>query len=555
MRNLSVDCKQAMLAAHLLSKGFGIDLLFEEISFAINDGDRIGLIGPNGSGKSTLLQILAGKMTADSGSVTRSPSTLRIGYLSQGFEYDLDLPMNVLLGQAVGDPEILEVELMRIGKLLAESQGDEMLLDEYDQLVRRMAEFDESQISSIISSLGLADVPSSRPLSKLSGGQRTRLSLAMLLLDNPQILLLDEPTNHLDISMLEWLEEWLIDFKGAALIVSHDRTFLDHTTSQTFDLDPNSHTLRRYKGNYSDYLEQYLAEQEAASAAYKDQLDEVRRMKRDIAKTKQQAKWVETTTTPRQPGIRRIAKKVAVKAKSLEKKLSRYLESDDRVDKPKAGWQLKLEFQEAYHLGRKVIEFDEVSIGYSQNDPLLHINNLVVQSDERIAITGINGAGKSTLIKSIAGELALLEGNIQVGSSVKTGHMAQDQELLDFNSTPLITVQSVSNMNVTETRSFLHFFLFEGDDSLRTIGELSYGERARLELALLVASGSNLLLLDEPINHLDIPSRERFEQALANYPGTILAVVHDRTFIQRFATRIWIVGDGEVTVVFSQVSG
>ena len=544
-----------MLAAHLLSKGFGIDLLLEEISFAINDGDRIGLIGPNGSGKSTLLQILAGKMTADSGSVTRSPSTLRIGYLSQGFEYDLDLPMNVLLGQAVGDPEILEVELMRIGKLLAESPGDEMLLDEYDQLVRRMAEFDESRISSIINSLGLADVPSSRPLSKLSGGQRTRLSLAMLLLDNPQILLLDEPTNHLDISMLEWLEEWLINFKGPALIVSHDRTFLDHTTSQTFDLDPNSHTLRRYKGNYSDYLEQYLAEQEAASAAYKDQLDEVRRMKRDIAKTKEQAKWVETTTTPRQPGIRRIAKKVAAKAKSREKKLARYLDSDDRVDKPKAGWQLKLEFQEAYHLGRKVIEFDEVSIGYSQNDPLLYISNLVVQSGERIAITGKNGAGKSTLIKSIAGELALLEGNIQVGSSVKTGHMAQDQELLDFNSTPLITVQSVSNMNVTETRSFLHFFLFEGDDSLRSIGKLSYGERARLELALLVASGSNLLLLDEPINHLDIPSRERFEQALANYPGTILAVVHDRYFIQRFATRIWIVGDGEVTVVFSQVSG
>ena len=544
-----------MLAAHLLSKGFGIDLLFEDISFAINDGDRIGLIGPNGSGKSTLLQILAGKMTSDSGSVTRSPSTLRIGYLSQGFEYDLDLPMNVLLGQAVGDPEILEVELMRIGKLLAESQGDEMLLDEYDQLVRRMAEFDESRISSIINSLGLADVPSSRPLSKLSGGQRTRLSLAMLLLDNPQILLLDEPTNHLDISMLEWLEEWLIDFKGAALIVSHDRTFLDHTTSQTFDLDPNSHTLRRYKGNYSDYLEQYLAEQEAASAAYKDQLDEVRRMKRDIAKTKEQAKWVETTTTPGQPGIRRIAKKVAAKAKSREKKLARYLDSDDRVDKPKAGWQLKLEFQEAYHLGRKVIEFDEVSIGYSQNDPLLHINYLVVQSGERIAITGKNGAGKSTLIKSIAGELALLAGYIQVGSSVKTGHMAQDQELLDFSSTPLLAVQSVANMNVTETRSFLHFFLFEGDDSLRSIGKLSYGERARLELALLVASGSNLLLLDEPINHLDIPSRERFEQALANYPGTILAVVHDRYFIQRFATRIWIVGEGEVTVVFSQVSG
>jgi ATP-binding cassette subfamily F protein 3 len=549
-----------MLAAHRLSKSFGIQPLLEAISFSINAGDRIGLIGPNGSGKSTLLKILAGKIIPDNGSITRAPRTLRIGYLAQGFGYDLNLSIEELIGQASGDPEILEGELSRIGILLAESPEDDELQGAYDRVVTRMTLYDVVRmesivhslgLESIVHSLGLSDIPKKRPLSKLSGGQKTRLSLALVLLDDPQFLLLDEPTNHLDIGMLEWLEEWLANFNGAALIVSHDRTFLNHTVRQIFDLDPTSHKIRTYKGNYSDYLQQYIANKEAASSSFKDQLDEIRRMKRDIAITKQQAKRVEMTTTPRQPGVRRIAKKVASKAKAREKKLDRYLSSDERIEKPKTGWQLKLEFQEAHHLGRNVIEFEDVSIGYNKANPLLYIDNLLVQAGERIAITGKNGAGKTTLFKTIIGELNSLSGKIHIGASVNLGYMAQEQELLDKSSTALKCVQLVSNMNLTETRSFLHFFLFEGDDSLRAIGELSFGERSRLELAILVASGSNVLLLDEPINHLDIPSRERFEQALSNYPGTILAIVHDRYFIQRFATNIWLVDDGQVVTSFT----
>ncbi len=540
-----------MLSANKLSKSFGIQPLLEAISFSVNSGDRIGLIGPNGSGKSTLLKILAGRLIPDSGSVTRTPKTLRIGYLAQGFEYDLNLSIEELIGQASGDPEILEGELSKIGVALADFPEDDGLQEAYDRLVTRMTLFDVVRMESIVRSLGLTDIPKKRPLSKLSSGQKTRLSLALVLLDDPQILLLDEPTNHLDIGILEWLEEWLADFYGAALIVSHDRTFLNHTVRQIFDLDPASHSIRIYNGNYSDYLQQYIANKEAASSAYKNQLDEIRRMKRDIAVTKQQAKRVEMKTTPRQPGVRRIAKKVAAKAKSREKKLNRYLKSDERIEKPKAGWQLKLQFQEAHHLGRKVIEFEDVSIGYSKANPLLYIDNLLVQAGERIAITGRNGAGKTTLLKSIIGELNSLSGKIHIGSSVNLGYMAQEQELLDKTSNAFKCVQLASNMNTTEARSFLHFFLFEGDDSLRAVSELSFGERSRLELAVLVASGSNVLLLDEPINHLDIPSRERFEQALANYPGTIMAVVHDRYFIQRFATKIWLVDDGQVATSFT----
>lgn len=537
-----------MLTAHNLFKSFGIDPLIENISFSVNEGDRIGLIGPNGSGKSTLLKILSGRMRPESGTVSRTPKSLRLGYLTQGFEYDIDRSINELIGRSAGDPEILEAELSKLGGLLAVSPADIQLQDAYDQVVTRMTQYDVARIKSIMRSLGLVDIPSERPISKLSGGQRTRLSLALVLLIEPEILLLDEPTNHLDISMLEWLEEWLRNFEGAALIVSHDRTFLDHTTSKIFDLDPVTNKIREYKGNYTNYLEQYRADREAAYSTYWDQQDEIRRMKQDITKTKQQAKWVEMTTTPRQPGVRRIAKKVASKAKAREKKLARYLDSDERIEKPKTGWQLKLDLDEAKNLGRKVIDFDDVAIGYSDSNPLLHIDNLLVQAGERIAVTGNNGAGKTTLFRSIAGDLKPLNGTIHLGATVNLGYMTQEQELLDPASTPLKSVRSVSKFNTTEARSFLHFFLFEGEAALRSIGDLSFGERARLELALLVASDSNLLLLDEPINHLDIPSRERFEQALSSFQGTILAVVHDRYFIQRFATKIWFVDHGKVTV-------
>jgi len=349
--------------------------------------------------------------------------------------------------------------------------------------------------------------------------------------------------------MLEWLEHWLNDFRGAALIVSHDRTFLDRTVTRILDLDPATHTVRDYTGNYSDYVEQKLAERERQWSQWRDQEYEIRRMKQDIARTKDQAKRVELSTTPGQPGVRRYAKKVAAKAKSREKKLERYIESDERLDKPRLGWQIKLEFGDTLTSGQDVLTLEDVSVGYGDN-VLLHHLNLQLRQGSRVALIGPNGAGKTTLVRAITGDLPPLAGRVRLGAKVRVGYMAQEQESLDPALDACTTIRNLASMSDTDVRAFLHYFLFSGDDVFVPVGSLSFGERARLALATLVARGCNFLLLDEPINHLDIPSRARFEQALSAFEGTVLVVVHDRYFIERFAAQVWEVENGTVRVSF-----
>jgi ATP-binding cassette subfamily F protein 3 len=339
------------------------------------------------------------------------------------------------------------------------------------------------------------------------------------------------------------MESWLQGFGGGVLIVSHDRAFLDHTVQRILDLDPVEHTVTAYVGNYSDYIEAWEKRREKQWAAWRDQAYEIRRMKQDIAHTKNQARSVELTTTPRQPGVRRLAKKVAKKAKSREKKLERYIESDERVEKPRQDWQIKLAFADMPQSGQDVLTLDEVEMGFDGR-PLFSGASQVLQQGERVALIGPNGAGKTTLLRLITGELAPTAGQIRLGSNVRIGYYAQEQENLDEDLDAYRTIRAVSTMNETEARSFLHYFVFTGDAVFVPIGDLSFGERARLALATLVARGCNLLLLDEPINHLDIPSRERFEQAMQAYEGTVLAVVHDRFFIRRFATALWVVEGG-----------
>jgi ATP-binding cassette subfamily F protein 3 len=543
-----------MLTAHHLSKSYNLTTILADVSFSIQPGERIGLIGPNGSGKTTLLRILVGEEQPDSGYVALSPSSLRVGYLPQGLELDPQLSLEEVLRAALGDPHALHAEVERLAAALAQESQNAGLQAAYDRALQQLVATGEGasgEIPAVLAALGLDVVDPAQPVGQLSGGQKTRLALALVLIGRPQVLLMDEPTNHLDIAMLEWLEDWLAGYPGAALIVSHDRTFLDRTVARILDLNPETHTIRKYTGNYTAYLEQYLAERERLQSAYRDQVAEIQRMRQDIVRTKQQAAWVEQTTTSRSPGVRRYAKKVARKALSREKKLDRYLAADERVEKPLAGWQMNLQASldaagNPQHLGQDVLSLSNLDVGYAGYPPLLEALNLHIQARRRIAFTGPNGAGKTTLLRTIAGQIPPLSGRFHLGASVHLGYMAQEQELLDPALNAVDTIHHQAVMSETEARSFLHYFLFTGDQALLPSGQLSYGERARLMLAVLVVQGCNLLLLDEPINHLDIPSRSRFEQALVGFDGAILAVVHDRYFIKRFATDIWMVSGNSV---------
>jgi ATP-binding cassette, subfamily F, member 3 len=538
-----------MLTVHHLAKAFDLDPLFENVTFSINSGDRVGLIGPNGCGKTTLLRLMTGAETADAGHVACDPG-VRVGYLAQGFELDPHTTLGDLTGRAAGSIASLEEELAGLAQALVRQPDNASLQLRYDTLLQRISRADVGRAAAILDGLGLAALAPDIPVVRLSGGQKTRLLLALVLLDEPDLLLLDEPTNHLDIEMLEWLEAWLAQFEGGALIVSHDRTFLDRTVTRILDMDPRRRAVREYAGSYTDYLAQKTAEREKQWAAYKDQQQEIRRVKEDIARVRAQAAYTERQASSVRIGggmmalkgykdyQRTIAKKVAKKAKARAKKLERYLDDAERVEKPERTWQLKLDFDDADHLGKWVLEANGLNVGYGGYAPLLRDLRLEVQAGERIVLTGPNGAGKTTLLRTIAGTLPPLAGELRLGGSVRLGYMTQEQTSLDPARTPLTTIQPAFSSE-TDARTFLSYFLFVDDEPLKPNALLSYGQRARLMLALLIAEGCNFLLLDEPINHLDIPSRTQFEQALAHFKGTVLAVVHDRYFIDRFATEVW----------------
>jgi ATP-binding cassette subfamily F protein 3 len=539
--------RATMLIVSGVSKRYGHHKILEDVHFTVNVGERVGLIGPNGCGKTTLLRIIAGEEQPDAGSITFLIKDVRLGYLEQSLEIPLERSIGDIIHPQSTQLTQTEEEIARISQRLSEADPENVqkLEEKYDRLLQDLVDLSKKdhlrETSSILESLGLHELQLSMPISELSGGQKTRLGLAIVLMHNPDLLLLDEPTNHLDIQMLERLEEWLPKFNGAVLLVSHDRTFLDRTVNRILDLDPETHGIKAYAGNYSDYLAQYQMETEKQRAAYRDQVYEIRRVKQDIARLKQQARKVEHGTTD--SSQRRYAKKVARKASAREKKLARYVESEDRVEKPKESWRMKLEFNQPSKHGRNVLIVKDLAIGYPDHKRLLSNLNFEIAYGARIAMTGPNGAGKTTLLRTIAGHLEPCAGDVWLSSSAHIGYLSQGQEFLDPDQNALDSIREVVAINETEARSFLHYFLFTEDDPLRPIGELSYGERARLQLALLVAQGCDFLFLDEPINHLDIPSRTSFERALATLIGTVLVVVHDRYFIERFATEVWTVNE------------
>ena len=537
-----------MLQVVNVSRSYGSEVILEAVSFVVNPGERAGLVGPNGSGKSTLLRIVAGVEQADTGHVVLG-SDASTAWLPQGFEVNPAQTLGEAVRRGLAEHTGAHEALLRIEESMARASGLELnaLIEEYGRAFDEFASLGgyevEQRTSAVLQGLGLGAVSDDTPLSILSGGQRTRAGLASIIVSNPDVLLLDEPTNHLDIEALEWLEEYLSGYAGAAVIVSHDRAFLDGAVTDILELDSQRPGLATYPGSYSDYRLAKERELEKQTAAWRDQEAEKRRIQRDIARTKQTALRTETSTT--HDFYRRRAKKVARKAKVRERRLRRMLSSPNQVERPKASWTMKLDFGRTPRGGSRVLMLEDVGHEFGGRW-LFRDVDLVLEHGERVALLGPNGCGKSTLLKFVAGQASPTLGSVRVGENVRTGYMPQDQIGLDWRMSALDMIRQATDVTETEARTLLHLYLFEGDEPLLPAGSLSYGQRSRLLLAKLVLEGANFLVLDEPMNHLDIPARERFEEALDAFPGTALMAVHDRTFIDRYATAVWSVEDGTI---------
>jgi ATP-binding cassette, subfamily F, member 3 len=567
-----------MLQVQHLHKSYGVVTVLAGVSFIINDGEHVGLIGPNGAGKSTLLRCIIGQEQPDSGSISLSPSGLSLGYVPQSFA---DLLGDHTIAEVVAEAQAAyvaaETALNAAAEALSSAADMDAALAAYDTA---LAQFEalggyerEHRAAAVLEGLGLSAIDVGTPAKTLSGGQKTRLGLATLLLRAPDILLLDEPTNHLDVGALEWLENFVRGYNGAVMIVSHDREFLDQTVARILYLDPESHAIKSYAGNYSDFADTRARERDQQFEAWQDQQDYIQAVEADIQRVKGRAMNVQNGPKRHRDHYGRVSVKIARLARARERKLERYLDSDERVEKPKSRWGLKLDFGPPPAGGRAVLRVEDVAFAYpvATDDGRRTTDDGRVPSDysssvsrlpshlladvsfevaygERVALVGPNGAGKTTLLRLITGRLEPQHGIIKLGANVRLGVMAQEQESLELGATVLQTVLNARPMSETEARNFLHFFLFGGDSVFRPVGACSLGERSRLQLALLVLRGCNLLLLDEPLNHLDIEGREHFEEALDAFEGTVIAVSHDRTFLRHFAERVIEVRDGRARV-------
>jgi ATP-binding cassette subfamily F protein 3 len=546
-----------MLQLSGVSKSYGAQTILADVSFIVNRGERVGLIGPNGCGKTTLLRIIAGSESADAGSV-HLDARATIGYLPQGLDIASECTIAQHVRAGIRGFDAAREQVERLTARMAHDAAPQLIAAYGDALAHfeSLGGYEvEHRIEAILAGLGLANLAPDTPLAKLSGGQRTRVGLARLLVAKPTLLILDEPTNHLDIDALEWLERFLREYAGAAVIVSHDWAFLDATVSRILELDETTHRVTEYAGNYSDYARAKVRERAKQFEAWQDQQDEIARLRNAARHLRGIAKFRKGGKADTGDGFARgffanRGMETIRRAKSIERRIEHLL-TDERVDKPARSWQMKLEFGAMPRSGQIVVTLDDLGHAFGRQDDragrptwLFRHANLTLRHGERIALVGANGSGKTTLLRIIAGELAPTEGSVRIGANVRLGYMPQEQETLDAEAPPLTLIRALAPMSETEARHFLHFFLFEGDTVFARVGALSYGERARLLLARLVVAGANCLLLDEPINHLDIPSRQRFETALDAFPGTVLMAMHDRAFIDRFATGIWSPHDG-----------
>jgi ATP-binding cassette subfamily F protein 3 len=509
-----------VLSAASLSKSFGAHDIFTGLTLSIPQGARIGLVGANGTGKTTLLRILVGQEEPSAGQVHRARG-LRTGYLPQEANLDGSRTLWEECLEAFADLRAREQELSRLERLMGESEQAGDVLETYGRLQH---EFEarggytyEQRTHQTLVGLGFTSRDEGRPLSQLSGGQRTRAYLARLLLSSPDLLLLDEPTNHLDIASMEWLEETLTAWPGAVLVVSHDRYFLDRTVKTIWEMDAG---IEIYHGNYSAYLRQ-----------------RAERYERRLREYRAQAEFIEKE----EEYIRRnIAGQNTRQAQGRRKRLERMLE-EARLSAPRQPRRLHLNLGATDRSGDLVLRTNDLSIGYAdEGRALFSVPDLVLVRGECAAVIGPNGAGKTTFLRTILGEIPPLHGEVELGSSLRTGYFAQAHEGLHADWTLVEEIQAVAPAMLDgEVRDYLAKFLFTGDDAFRTVGTLSGGERGRLALACLALQGSNVLFLDEPTNHLDLPSQEALQAALSDFDGTILLVSHDRYLIDALATQIW----------------
>ncbi len=517
-----------MLTASALRAEFGDNTIFEDLSLTLSGDRHVGFVGPNGAGKTTLLRLLAGVDAPERGAVALGPGD-RIGYLPQE-PPGADLTIDRLLGAALGEVWRLHGELERLESRL----GDPAALARYGEAQERFGALGgwtlHAQLDGARAALGIAHVPLDAPLGTLSGGEAARALLAGVLLARPTILLLDEPTNHLDLDGLAWLEEFLTGFPGTVLVVSHDRRFLDTTVSQILELDVEGLTL--YEGGYTAYRDEKARRHERLELDYEAQQKRRRRLEADITATRGYALHTETTVSRAEaPRLKRYAKKVAKKAQSRERRLQKELDSESYIEKPSRATALKIEL-EGGGGGRLVAALRGVTAGW--DDPLLRDVDLTVHGRDRIAITGPNGAGKTTLLALLQGELAPMAGAID--RPVRAAVLPQGAGALPPEVPAVAFVRSHAEVGEGEARRLLGHFGLEGDAALRPLGRLSPGERARTAIAAMVAAKAELLLLDEPTNHLDFASLEVLEAALRDYPGAIVAVSHDRAFLEAIGT-------------------
>ena len=541
-----------LLQTRNISKFYGAVTVLDDVSFVLNEGERIGLVGPNGVGKSTLLKILTGQENADAGSFSFASST-EIGYLPQTTPEFYGHTLQDLVLESVGNLRQLEEHMRELESAMSTAAGKHLsaLMEKYTLVAghfedRGGYELDH-MIDTILGGLRISYLPRSREMQTLSGGEKARVGLATLLLRSPDLLLLDEPTNHLDVASLEWLEAYLAHYKGGILLVSHDRQFLNRAVNAIFEIDEHSHHLKKYEGNYDGYVQAKAAERAKWEEDYERQQEEIKELRKRIRET---ARNVAHNRAPRDGDKMaydffggRVQNTISRNVRAAEEQLQR-IEADP-IPKPPRLMQVSSNFNVEPLQSQVVIRVDGLTKCWGETCILRDVS-FTIGSHARILLFGPNGAGKTTLLKILVGQEPCDSGEVRVLDSARIGYLPQDPEM-DLNKTVIETYRyGQVGYEAEFIGRLIGYGLFRLEDMQKKVGQLSVGQRRKLEIARLMAEGPNVLLLDEPTNYISLDVLEAFEAAILTFPGPVIAVSHDRWFMQRFGGRVWELGGGRI---------